>query len=189
MLKTLALIDDEVPGHVPRNFADELDNAQLVTYEGTGHTAYLEGSSCVDDAVDQAPLERLRGGKLASEQGELGGTGGGKARPVSLVTADEIADVVVTVPEAGVSLVLEPAASTYCYRGRLTPLGQGVEWFVPGRDYRAALLGSSPSAYWRLGETGGSTAADASGSGSALTYQNGVALGRDIAPNIAPSRS
>ncbi len=26
MLKTLALIDDEVPGHVPKNFADELDN-------------------------------------------------------------------------------------------------------------------------------------------------------------------
>ncbi len=26
MLKTLSLIDDEVPGHVPKNFADELDN-------------------------------------------------------------------------------------------------------------------------------------------------------------------
>jgi pimeloyl-ACP methyl ester carboxylesterase len=31
---------------------DELDNARLVTYEGVGHTAYLEGSGCVDDAVD-----------------------------------------------------------------------------------------------------------------------------------------
>ncbi len=32
--------------------ADELDNARLVSYDGVGHTAYLEGSSCVDGAVD-----------------------------------------------------------------------------------------------------------------------------------------
>ena len=48
-----------------------------------------------------------------------------------------------------------------------------------GGDYRSAVLGSTPSAYWRLGETTGTTAADASGAGLGLTYQNGVALGRD----------
>ena len=32
--------------------ADELENGHLVTYDGVGHTAYLEGSGCVDDAVD-----------------------------------------------------------------------------------------------------------------------------------------
>lgn len=37
--------------------ADELDNGHLVTYEGVGHTAYGEGSSCVDDAVDQYLLK------------------------------------------------------------------------------------------------------------------------------------
>ncbi len=37
--------------------ADELDNATLVTYEGVGHTAYGEGSSCVDDAVDRYLLK------------------------------------------------------------------------------------------------------------------------------------
>ena len=33
--------------------AEELDNAALVTYEGVGHTAYFEGSDCVDGAVDR----------------------------------------------------------------------------------------------------------------------------------------
>ena len=37
--------------------ADELDNATLVTYEGVGHTAYGEGSACVDDAVDRYLLK------------------------------------------------------------------------------------------------------------------------------------
>jgi pimeloyl-ACP methyl ester carboxylesterase len=32
--------------------ADELENATLVTYEGKGHTAYGEGSACVDNAVN-----------------------------------------------------------------------------------------------------------------------------------------
>jgi pimeloyl-ACP methyl ester carboxylesterase len=32
--------------------AEQLDNARLVTYEGVGHTAYIEGSRCVDGAVD-----------------------------------------------------------------------------------------------------------------------------------------
>lgn len=37
--------------------ADELDNATLVTYEGVGHTAYGDGVSCVDDAVDRYLLK------------------------------------------------------------------------------------------------------------------------------------
>jgi pimeloyl-ACP methyl ester carboxylesterase len=32
--------------------ADQLENGVLVTYDGDGHTAYREGSSCVDRAVD-----------------------------------------------------------------------------------------------------------------------------------------
>ena len=30
----------------------QLDNSRLLSYDGVGHTAYREGSSCVDDAVD-----------------------------------------------------------------------------------------------------------------------------------------
>jgi hypothetical protein len=34
--------------------------------------------------------------------------------------------------------LLEPGASTYCYRGPLDPRGGSDDWFAPGRDYRAA---------------------------------------------------
>ena len=30
----------------------KLANAALLTHEGTGHTAYLSGSSCTDDGID-----------------------------------------------------------------------------------------------------------------------------------------
>ena len=39
---------DVVPVEHPSTAAECFD----VTYDGVGHTAYLEGSACVDDAVD-----------------------------------------------------------------------------------------------------------------------------------------
>lgn len=44
-------------------------------------------------------------------------------------------------------------------------------------DYESAVLGNSPTAYWRLGESSGSTAVDDSPHGNDATY-NGVTLGR-----------
>lgn len=32
---------------------NELENSRLLTYDGIGHTAYLRGSGCVDEAVDE----------------------------------------------------------------------------------------------------------------------------------------
>lgn len=37
--------------------AQTLDNGHLVTYEGTGHTAYHEGSQCIDTTVDDYLLK------------------------------------------------------------------------------------------------------------------------------------
>lgn len=37
--------------------ADELENATLLTYDGFGHTAYFEQSSCIDEAVDAYLLQ------------------------------------------------------------------------------------------------------------------------------------
>jgi hypothetical protein len=34
------------------DLAEDLASGQLLTYEGGGHTAYLKGSACVDDAVE-----------------------------------------------------------------------------------------------------------------------------------------
>jgi glucose/arabinose dehydrogenase len=47
-----------------------------------------------------------------------------------------------------------------------------------GTSYAAAVLANAPVAYWRLGETSGTTAADASGGGRSGTYAGGVVLGQ-----------
>ena len=39
------------------HLAQELENGHLVSYDGVGHTAYNEGSSCVDNAVDDYLLK------------------------------------------------------------------------------------------------------------------------------------
>lgn len=44
--------DPATPYQWGQLLAEELDNSRLVTYEGVGHTAYFEGSRCVDGAVD-----------------------------------------------------------------------------------------------------------------------------------------
>ncbi|MFN0027846.1 MAG: LamG-like jellyroll fold domain-containing protein [Acidimicrobiales bacterium] len=58
-------------------------------------------------------------------------------------------------------------------------------------SYQTEILGDTPAAYWRLGETSGTTAADTSGNGKTLTYTNGPSLGQPGAlpadANTAPS--
>src|SRR3712207_1383910 len=47
---------------------------------------------------------------------------------------------------------------------------------APTDKYGAAVYGSGPTSYWRLAETAGTQAADASLNGSTGTYLNGVVL-------------
>jgi hypothetical protein len=47
----------------------------------------------------------------------------------------------------------------------------------PGLGYPAEVLSDNPLGYWRLGESSGTTAADASGNGRAGTYVGGPTLG------------
>src|SRR5439155_15097845 len=44
-------------------------------------------------------------------------------------------------------------------------------------SYASIVLADGPAAYWRLGESSGTTATDASGHGFNSTYSNGVSLG------------
>ena len=44
-------------------------------------------------------------------------------------------------------------------------------------NYAATVLADGPAAYWRLGESSGTTATDATGHGFNSTYYNGVSLG------------
>jgi hypothetical protein len=48
---------------------------------------------------------------------------------------------------------------------------------VTPTSYDQVVLADSPVAYWRLGEAGGTSAADASGNGNTGTYENGPTLG------------
>jgi pimeloyl-ACP methyl ester carboxylesterase len=44
--------DAATPYAWAQGLADQLDSGVLLTYEGTPHTAYRKGSTCIDDAVD-----------------------------------------------------------------------------------------------------------------------------------------
>jgi concanavalin A-like lectin/glucanase superfamily protein len=58
----------------------------------------------------------------------------------------------------------------------VTPTGTPTSTSTPSA-YAAAILSDSPIAYWRLGESGGTTAVDRSGHGHNGTYQNNPTLG------------
>ena len=45
-------LDAERFEHPDSNLAAELESGRLLTYDGDGHTAYEQGSGCIDDAVD-----------------------------------------------------------------------------------------------------------------------------------------
>jgi hypothetical protein len=59
--------------------------------------------------------------------------------------------------------------------------------------YQAAVTADSPSIYWRLGESSGTSAQDETSSGLTGTYLNGVALsepgrrGSSVVPRSPPS--
>lgn len=44
--------DPATPYAWAKSLAEQLDNAELLTFDGDGHTAYMQGSSCVDRVVD-----------------------------------------------------------------------------------------------------------------------------------------
>ena len=44
--------DPATPYQGAKNLARDLGNAELLTWDGEGHTSYQEGSDCVDKYVD-----------------------------------------------------------------------------------------------------------------------------------------
>src|SRR5262249_55284523 len=44
--------DPATPYSWARALAEQLDSGHLLTYNGTGHTAYLRGDNCIDRTVD-----------------------------------------------------------------------------------------------------------------------------------------
>jgi RHS repeat-associated protein len=61
--------------------------------------------------------------------------------------------------------------------GRLAFMWDRLANAGPPTPYRNRVLANNPAAYWRLGESSGTTAADASPNGISGTYNGGVTLG------------
>ena len=59
----------------------------------------------------------------------------------------------------------------------------GLKWGYPGKSYSEVILADSPVGYWRLGESSGTSAADATGNGNTGTYTDSYTLAQtgDIA--------
>src|SRR5438067_11967982 len=51
---------------------------------------------------------------------------------------------------------------------------------IASGNYATAVLADSPTGFWRLAETSGTTAADATGHGNVLTYSGGYTLGAAV---------
>lgn len=52
------LHDPATPYAGAKHLATAMGNAQVLTWDGEGHTSYLQGSSCIDNAVNSYLLER-----------------------------------------------------------------------------------------------------------------------------------
>jgi len=52
------LHDPATPYAGAKNLADAMGNAQVLTWDGEGHTSYLQGSSCIDQAVNSYLLNQ-----------------------------------------------------------------------------------------------------------------------------------
>jgi acid phosphatase type 7 len=87
-------------------------------------------------------------------------------------------------PSRGVALRLYAAAAALAALALSLGVGAGVP--ATADSYRNAVLADAPAGYWRLGETSGTTAADATANASAGTYVNGVVLG---VPSALPADS
>ena len=46
------LHDPATPYKGAKDLAATMGNAELLSWDGEGHTSYLQGSSCIDDYVD-----------------------------------------------------------------------------------------------------------------------------------------
>ncbi len=78
---------------------------------------------------------------------------------------------------AGLEVNAEPHIVETCLKLLERASGQAQKKYIePMSTYAKAVLASKPTAFWRLGEQSGPTAADATGNGNDAEYKTGVAF-------------
>ena len=86
-------------------------------------------------------------------------------------------NIAAAAPQASLAAVADVTASA-------SPATLQVTYTAPAAttSYASTVLPDAPAAYYRLGGTSGTTAADASGHGLNATYTGGVIFGQPVAP-------
>ena len=51
------LHDPATPYQGAKDLTHDLGNAELLSWNGEGHTSYLQGSSCIDNYVERLPAD------------------------------------------------------------------------------------------------------------------------------------
>jgi autotransporter-associated beta strand protein/parallel beta-helix repeat protein len=147
------------------NYPDEVaDAVRVQAIQGDGGTDdnfHVLATSPTIDAGDPSSYYALEpapnGGRI--NQGNYGGTAEATTSPTQLVQ------------------ILSPNGLEKYEIGQQVPI-QWRHWGIMPADYYGnAVVSSGPAGYWHLDETGGTTAADASGNGNQGIYSSGVTLG------------
>nr|WP_284291080.1 LamG domain-containing protein [Angustibacter aerolatus] len=139
-----------------------------------GESLYVDGrrvarNAGVTSGQDYAGYWRVGGDNI----------GGWPGQPASFAFQGQIDDVAIY-PTA---LSLEQVRSHYALSGRTLPGAR------PADAYGQAVYDADPDAYWRLGETVGTVAADASPNGSDGIYSGGYTQGGQSAVSGGPAGS
>ncbi len=164
-----------------------------VTLNGTGSTdpdgdalSYswdTDGNGTFGDATGPTPTVTYSNGGtyqarlLVTDPGGLGAT----SSQVTITVTSASGPINTSPPSiSGTPQVGETLTSTTGTWTGTAPISYACQWqrctTGSGTSYATAVTADAPLAYWRLGESSGTTAADASGNGRTGTYVGGVGL-------------
>ncbi len=133
------------------------------TLGATGIVLYIDGVR-IASRTDQTSAQALSGfWRIGGDN--LGGWPGAASSNYFKGDIDEVA----IFPNV---LTKQNVLNEYVQSGRTSPV------VAPTDSYGSAVFGGNPDLYYRLGESTGTVAGDASGSGNVGTYRGGITLGQ-----------
>jgi Concanavalin A-like lectin/glucanases superfamily/Calcineurin-like phosphoesterase len=158
---------------------------QPIAYAYQWRRCYASGGGCADIAGATAQTYTLAAGdvgatiRIAVTASNAGGSSTAVSSQTATVTGGQSAPVntspptISGTPQAGQTLTADPGS----WSGT-QPITYAYQWQRCSASYAQAVQADAPVAYWRLGETSGTAASDASGHGNVGTYVGGALLGQ-----------